>query len=269
MTERELRQFSRGMRRDIVELVHRAGSEGAHMGGCLSLVEILTVMYTDVLRFDPQRPDWDLRDRVVMSKNHSSIALYAAMHQAGLISDEEMRQPLYGEETFLYKHSRRNVSHGIEISGGSLGQGLSFAEGIALALRRKGNDSRVYAIVGDGECNEGAIWEAAALAGHMTLDKLTVIIDKNGLQLDGATKDIINMDNMAERWQTFGFDAVTVDGHDYEQLSAAFARRSGKPLAIVAETIKGKGVSFAEGNADWHDNVLTDELYRQAMEEIG
>ena len=269
MNEQEMTRFSRGMRRDIVELVHRAGNEGAHLGGCLSLVEILTVLYTSILRYDPKRPDWELRDRVVISKNHSSIALYAAMHQAGLISDSEIQLPLYGEDTFLYKHSRRNVAHGIEISGGSLGQGISFAEGIALALRRKGSDARVYAIVGDGECNEGSVWEAASLAGHLALDNLTVIVDKNGLQLDGATKDIINMDNMAERWSAFGFDAVTVDGHDYAQLNAVFARRSGKPLAVIAETVKGKGVSFAEGNVDWHDNVLTDELYRQAMEEVG
>lgn len=268
MNEQEMTRFSQGMRRDIVELVYRAGNEGAHLGGCLSLVEILTVLYTCVLRYDPQRPDWDLRDRVIISKNHSSIALYAAMHQAGLISDEEIKLPLYGERTFLYKHSRRDVSHGIEISGGSLGQGLSFAEGIAIALRRKGNDARVYAVVGDGECNEGAIWEAASLAGHLALDNLTVIVDKNGLQLDGATKDIVNMDNMEERWRAFGFDAVTVDGHSYLQLKAAFTGRSGKPRAIVAETVKGKGVSFAEGNVDWHDNVLTDALYRQAIEEI-
>ena len=127
----------------------------------------------------------------------------------------------------------------------------------------------VYAIVGDGECNEGSVWEAAALAGHLALNNLTVVIDKNGLQLDGATRDIVNMDNMEERWRAFGFDAVTVDGHDLTQLSLTFGRRSEKPRAIVAETIKGKGISFAERNPDWHDNVLTDELYHQAMEEIG
>lgn len=268
-TER-LGAFAQGMRRDIVEMVYRAGDEGAHLGGCLSLVDILTVLYNGLLRYDPTRPYWEGRDRVVLSKAHASIGLYAAMHQAGLITDEEFALPLYGEETFLYKHSRRNIVHGIEMSGGSLGQGLPFALGIALALQRKGNrESRVYAILGDGECNEGSVWEAAALAGHLKQANLSVIVDKNGLQLDGPTREILNMDNMAERWKAFGFDAVTVDGHDWMALSEALAYISDRPRAIIAVTVKGYGISFAENNVDWHDNVLTEELYRQAREEIG
>ena len=270
MNSKRLEAFAQGMGRDIVELVHRAGSEGAHLGGCLSLVDLLAVLYCEFLRYDPKRPDWEGRDRVVLSKAHASIGLYAAMHQAGLLSNEEFSLPLYGEDTFLYKHSKRNPAHGIEMSGGSLGQGLPFALGIALALQRKGNlTSQVYAILGDGECNEGSVWEAAALAGHLRQTNLTVIVDKNGLQLDGPTKAVLNMDNMAERWQSFGFDAVTVNGHDWAALSQAFASHSDKPRVIVAETVKGKGVSFAENNVDWHDNVLTDALYRQAKEEIG
>ena len=270
MNQKQMESFSKGMRRDIVELVYRAGSEGAHLGGSLSLVDILTVLYCEFLRYDPRKPDWEGRDRVVLSKAHASIGLYAAMHMAGLLSDTEISLPLYGDETFLYKHSERNIAHGIEMSGGSLGQGLPFALGIALALWKKGNrESRVYAILGDGECNEGSIWEAAALAGHLKQTNLTVIIDKNGLQLDGATEEIINMDNMEERWKVFGFDAITVDGHSYEDLSKAFAKISDRPKAVIAQTLKGRGVSFAENNVDWHDNVLTDMLYKQAKEEIG
>lgn len=263
-------EFARAMRRDIVELVHRAGSEGAHLGGCLSLVEILTVLYQEYLRFDPARPDWELRDRVVLSKAHASIALYAAMHQVGLLTDADMLQPLYGDSTFLFKHAKRSPSHGIEMSGGSLGQGLPFALGIAIALQQKGNTcSHVYAIVGDGECDEGSIWEAAALAGHLNQNNLTVIVDKNGLQLDGPTREVLNMENMAERWHAFGFETVEVDGHDVEQLRRAFALKANRPVAIIAHTTKGKGVSFAEDNVDWHDHALSDELYLQAMEEIG
>lgn len=270
MDLKHLETFSKGMRRDIVDLVYHAGSEGAHLGGCLSLVDILTVLYCEFLKYNPRKPDWEGRDRVVLSKAHASIGLYAAMHMAGLLSDAEIALPLYGDETFIYKHSERNIAHGIEMSGGSLGQGLPFALGIALALRKKGNhESRVYAILGDGECNEGSIWEAAALAGHLKQTNLTVIIDKNGLQLDGATNEIINMDNMEERWRAFGFDAVTVDGHNYEDLSKAFAKISDQPKAIIAQTVKGRGVSFAENNIDWHDNVLTDILYHQAKEEVG
>lgn len=270
MNLKQLELFSKGMRRNIVELVHRAGSEGAHLGGCLSIVDILTVLYCEFLRYDPQNPNWEERDRVILSKAHASIALYSAMYMSGLLSDEEIALPLYGKETFLYKHSERNVAHGIEMSGGSLGQGLSFALGISLALRKKGNlKSKVYAILGDGECNEGSIWEAAALAGHLKQTNLTVIIDKNGLQLDGATNEIINMDNMEERWRAFGFDAIMVDGHNYTDLSKAFEKKSVQPKAIIAHTLKGKGVSFAENNVEWHDNVLTDMLYNQAKEEIG
>ncbi len=269
MSPKSMEKFARGMRLDIVELVYRAGKEGAHLGGCLSLVDILTVLYCKFLRFDVKNPAWELRDRLILSKAHASIGLYAAMHQAGLLSDEQIALPLYGDETFLYKHSRRDVSHGIEMSGGSLGQGLSFALGIALALQRKGNNqSRVYAIVGDGECNEGSIWEAAALAGHLHQKNLTVIVDKNGLQLDGSTREILNMDNMDERWRAFGFDAKVVDGHDREAISSALAEQSEKPVAVIAQTIKGKGVSFAENNVDWHDNVLTEELYAQALREV-
>lgn len=270
MDEQELLSFSRRMRRDILDMGYRAGSEGAHLGGCLSLVEILSVLYSKVLRFDPQQLDWPLRDRVVLSKAHASIALYAAMHIAGLLTDEEIRQPLYGKDTFLYKHSKRSLAHGIEMSGGSLGQGLPFAVGIAYALRMKGNyTSRVFAIVGDGECDEGSIWESAAFAGHHQLTNLTVIIDKNGMQLDGATKDIINMENMAQRWQAFGFETMTVDGHDYRQLLAVFELCPSKPLAIVANTVKGNGVSFAQMNPVWHAGCLTDELYQKALEEMG
>lgn len=270
MNGREWEEFARGVRRDIVELAHRAGKEGAHLGGCLSLADILTALYNGSLRYDPSRPGWEERDRVVLSKAHASIALYAAMHRAGLISEEEFALPLYGDQTFLYKHAKRNVPHGIEMSGGSLGQGLPFAVGIAIALKRKGNRvSRVYAILGDGECNEGSVWEAAALAGHLKLDNLTVIVDRNRLQLDGWTSEIVNMDNMAERWRAFGFIACETDGHDRARLQQALAPMDGGPVAIIANTVKGKGVSFAENNVDWHDNVLTDELYARALREVG
>lgn len=269
MNQQALMQFSRCMRLDILGMVHRAGKEGAHLGGCLSLVEIFTVLYSEILHYDPKRPDWKLRDRVILSKAHASIALYAAMHAAGIYSDEEIQQPLYGKNTFLYKHSRRNLSRGLEMSGGSLGQGLPFGVGIALALLTQENtSSKVYVILGDGECNEGSIWEAAALAGHHKLRNLTVIIDKNQQQLDGYTKDIIGMDNMAERWESFGFKTCIVNGHNYQELLKAFQTSHTQPLAIIANTIKGKGISFVQLNQKWHANYLTDELYQKALEEV-
>lgn len=180
-----------------------------------------------------------------------------------------LSRPLYGKETFLYKHSKRDLAHGIEMSGGSLGQGFPFAVGIAMALLEKKNTvSHVYAIVGDGECNEGSIWEAAALAGHHRLPNLTVIVDKNQLQLDGYTHNILDMSNMEERWRSFGFEACTVDGHNYDALLRTIGEPHSDPFAVIANTIKGNGISFAQDNPDWHDNFLTDTLYQKALEEI-
>lgn len=258
------------MRRDILELCHRAGDVGAHLGGCLSLVELLAVLYTHHLRFDKSNPLDENRDRFVLSKGHGGIAQYAAMHVAGLLSDGEIALPLLGENTILFKHPRRNANAGIEFSGGSLGQGLPFAVGEAIALKMKGNSvSRVYALVGDGELNEGSMWEALSIAGHRKLDNLTVIVDRNGLQLDGFTRDIQRAENLSERFAAFGFETLEIDGHDPEAIDAALWVRPEKPYAILARAIKGRGVSFAENNADWHANVLTDGLYERAKRELG
>lgn len=273
MTEKERAALERAiavMRRDILELCHRAGNVGAHLGGCLSLVELLAVLYTRHLRFDSANPLWGERDRFVLSKGHGGIAQYAAMHASGILTDEQIALPLLGEDTILFKHPRRNASSGIEFSGGSLGQGLPFAVGEAIALNMKGNAvSRVYALAGDGELNEGSMWEALSIAGHQKLDNLTVIVDRNGLQLDGFTKDIQSAENLAERFAAFGFGTLEIDGHDPEAVDAALSVRPTKPFAILARTVKGRGVSFAENNADWHANVLTDELYERARRELG
>lgn len=273
MTEKERAALERAiavMRRDILELCHRAGGVGAHLGGCLSLVELLAVLYTRHLRFDKNNPLDENRDRFVLSKGHGGIAQYAAMHAAGILTDGQIAQPLLGEDTILFKHPRRNAEKGIEFSGGSLGQGLPFAVGEAIALNMRGNAvSRVYALVGDGELNEGSMWEALSIAGHRKLNTLTVIVDRNGLQLDGFTKDIQSAENLAERFAAFGFDALEIDGHDPEAIDAALSARPTKPFAILARTVKGRGVSFAENNADWHANVLTGELYERAGRELG
>lgn len=254
---------------DILRLCRRAGSVGAHLGGCLSLAEILTVLYTRHLRFDPENPLWDARGRFVLSKGHGGIAQYAAMHQAGILTDAEMAKSVLGEDTVLYKHPQRNPLRGIEFSGGSLGQGLAFAVGEAMAVRQKGFFARVYALVGDGELNEGSIWEALAVAGHQELSNLTVIVDVNGLQLDGFTKDVQRADDLAARFSAFGFAVLSVDGHDVSALDEAFLFTSARPTAILAKTKKGHGVSFAEDNADWHSRVLTDAEYAIACRELG
>lgn len=257
------------MRVDILDMCHRCGAEGAHLGSCMSLVEILAVLYTQVFRATPLDPHDEKRDRLFISKGHGSIAMYAAMRQAGILSNEEIQLPLMGDQTFLFKHSARLPEKGIESSSGSLGQGLSLGIGTCLGLKLKGNtDSRVYVIIGDGECNEGSIWEAALFAGARKLKNLTVIIDKNRLQLDGETAKILDMDDIAQKWAAFGFQTIDIDGHNpQEVLSALRVKANDKPIAIIAHTVKGHGVLFAENNVEWHQKHLTDELYEKAMEE--
>lgn len=259
------------IKKNIVEMCHRLGNNGAHLGGCLSLAEIMTVLYCKVLAVDDENLMSENRDRVIMSKGHGSIAMYAGMIQRGLINSLEDIGGLLGELNIYYKQEVRNVNHGLEFSSGSLGQGLAFAIGIAWSLKKKGNRvSKIYVVVGDGECNEGSVWEAASIAGHLKLDNIIVIVDKNGLQIDGRTADINCQNNMEERWRCFGFETVEIDGNNLKDVEIGLKHEhEGKPLAVIANTIKGNGVSYAANNVEWHQNVMTDELYKQALSDIG
>jgi transketolase N-terminal domain/subunit len=262
------------MRRDIVELCYRSPDHKAHLGGCLSAVEILCALYLDVMHLavSADDPNWDRRDRFVLSKGHAAFALYAALHQAGIFSDQDMKRPICGPDALPRRQVMRNPAHGLEATCGSLGMGLGYACGLAIALKRKNLPSHVYVLLGDGECDEGSIWEAAAFAAHNQLANLTVIVDANGLQLDGPTDEILSFGNMAERWAAFGFDAHEVDGHDVisvrDMLRDASKRKRGVPIALIAHTVKGKGVSFAENNIEWHDGTLDDALYQRALYEL-
>ena len=262
-TEEELKAIALDMRRDILQMSFNCGSMGAHLGGSMSAVEILAVLFADIMKHQGE-----LRDRFVMSKAHSVMALYAALKQIGKLTQEEINQGMK-KGSILYKHPCMNIEKGIEFSGGSLGQGLSLGVGTALALQKKQNcESNVYVLIGDGECDEGAIWEAAASASHYKLNNLTVVIDQNGLQNDGTTDEIMNFSNMKQRWEAFGFAALPVDGHNVIELEQAFRTVVDKPKAIIAKTIKGKGVSFAENVVDWHASYLTEELYKIALEDL-
>lgn len=262
MDEKGIKQYACNMRKDILKMGFNCGTMGAHIGGSMSIVEVLAVLFSEHINHEGEN-----RDRFIMSKAHSVMALYAALHQTGMITDEEIDNAMKSG-SFLYKHPRMNVEKGIEFSGGSLGQGLSLGVGTALALKMKKNKAKVYVVVGDGECDEGAIWEAAACASHYKLDNLTVIVDRNGLQNDGPTTEILNFDNMEQRWNAFGFHTQCIDGHDFEQIRSALELQSTLPKAIIAKTIKGKGISFAENVVDWHAAYLTEQLFVQAMEEL-
>lgn len=272
-TRAQLEDVARDMRRDVVDLCHRSPHHKAHLGGSLSAIDILCALYVDVMNTGAGKTGaaWDARDRFVLSKAHAAIALYAALHQAGLLSDEEMAEPVCGPDTLLYRQTQRNLAHGMEITAGSLGMGLGYASGLALALGRRGSSAHVFAMLGDGELNEGSVWESIAFAAHNHLANLTAIVDANGLQLDGACADILDCGDTARQWESFGFSPVEVDGHDVIAVrDALLAAReaTGRPVVVIAHTVKGKGLSFAENRVEWHDNILTDDLYEQALHEL-
>lgn len=252
------------MRKDIIEMTYSMGSTGAHAGGAMSMVEILATLYLAVMNYDADNTRWRERDRVILSKGHGVMALYAALKQKGVLKDLSSFKK---NVTDLYAHPSLNMDIGIECSSGSLGMGLSFGVGQALALKKKENPAHIYVILGDGECDEGSVWEAAMSAGHYGLDNLTAIIDTNHLQYDGETDAVMSLGNMEKKWQAFGWTTRVADGHSVEELYAAFMEPCSGPKAIIADTVKGKGVSFMENNVAWHNSSLSANNYEKAMQE--
>ena len=271
MTDKEtinkLRKAAKEIRKDVIQMTYNVGGIGAHIGGSLSLPEIITVLYLEILNFDPKNPSNENRDRFLLSKGHGVMAQYAVFKQLGMISEEELYN-FKKEGSWLTAHPTINPEKGIEFSSGSLGQGLGLGIGTAWALKMKGNlSSRVFVVLGDGECNEGSIWEGAMCAPQLHLNNLTVIVDKNGLQFDDKTTEIISMEDMEAKWKSFGWDTKTVDGHDVAALYEALKEKHDKPFALIANTVKGKGVSFIENVPKWHLGKLSKEQYEQAMAE--
>lgn len=262
------KELARKIRVDIVEMTYRMKSAGAHIGGALSLAEIMAALYGGAVNVSPDHLQDEERDRIIFSKGHGTMALYSAMRHANILSDQELLT-YKQNETVLYAHPSMLLEKGIEFSSGSLGQGLSLGVGTCLALKRKNNDlSRVYVILGDGECNEGSIWEAAESAAHFDCENLTAIIDRNHLQYDGQTTEIMNDESLEEKWRSFGWRAKSIDGHDVAQLLQALTTDAKGPLAIIADTVKGKGVSFMENNPLWHNHSLNESQYKQAITEL-
>jgi len=260
-------QAAREMREACLRMGFTTGFNGAHFGGGLSMVEIMAALYVGVMRVDPERPLWPERDRFILSKGHGALAYYAALHQRGFVTADEL-MGFKSNETFLYGHPSRNPDRGIEFSSGSLGLGLALGVGTAMGMRRLGNfESRVFVVMGDGECNEGSVWESALCGAHFGLDNLVAIVDKNGLQYDGDTENILTMESMSAKWDSFGWTAIDVDGHDIVQLLEALAVPTSRPKAIIAHTVKGKGVSFMENDASWHHKRLSKEQLDQALAE--
>lgn len=268
MNKEQLELVCRNMRRDCLVMADAAGVSGLHFGGTLSMIEIIATLYLNVIKTGETRFISEDRDRVIISKGHGVPAVYAVLHQMGIVSDEELKT-FKTDKTELYGHPCTNSRLGIEVSTGSLGQGLSFGVGVALALKCKNNmHSRVYVILGDGECDEGSVWEAAMAASKYKLDNLVVIIDQNQIQYDGKTEEIMPLNSLQSKWCSFGWECETIDGHDVLQCQNAFLKTAHIPRAIIAQTIKGKGISFMEGVPSWHHAVMTQSQRRQAWEEI-
>ena len=264
----ELKQLIKNLRRDIIRITGLAGS--GHPSSAFSALEILTALYFRVLRHDPETPNWPERDRFILSKGHAAPGLYVVLAHAGYFPVEQLKT-LRKLESPLQGHPEKNRLPGIEASTGSLGQGISIGIGMALAARLDRKDHRVYVLTGDGELDEGQVWEAAMFATHYQLDNLTVIVDRNKLQQDSWCKEVMNTEPLSEKWQSFGWYVIDINGHDLEQVIAAFAEArkvKGKPAVIIARTVKGKGVSFMENSTGFHGVAPTTEQVELALKEL-
>ncbi len=263
-----LKQTAARVRLGVIDSVHAASS--GHPGGSLSITDILTYLYFEEMNVDPKNPKWEDRDRFVLSKGHTAPALYAVLAEKGFFDREELLK-LRHVDSFLQGHPDMKGTPGIDMSTGSLGLGISTACGMALAAKIKGKDYRTYTVVGDGESEEGQVWEAAMFAAHYKLDNLCVILDWNGLQIDGPITEVMNPTPHKEKFEAFGFHVISIDGHDFDAVEAAFKEArtvKGKPTAIIAKTVKGKGVSFMENQVGWHGSAPNDEQYAIAVAEI-
>lgn len=264
----ELEKVAKDVRKGIIEEVYRA--ESGHPGGSLSIADILTVLYFNVLNIDPKNSKWEDRDRFVLSKGHCSPALYSVLANRGYF-DKELLKTFRNLESDLQGHPDMNKVQGVDMTTGSLGQGLSVANGMAIAGKLNNKQYRVYCLLGDGEIEEGQVWEAAMTANKYKLDNLCVIVDNNNLQIDGTIEEVMSSYPIDEKFKSFGFQIINIDGHNIQEIIDAFdvaKNVKGKPTCIIAKTIKGKGVSFMENKAEWHGKAPTEEQYNLAIEEL-
>ncbi len=256
------------VRMGIIESTHSA--KAGHPGGSLSATEIFTYLYFKEMNIDPKNPKWEDRDRFVLRKGHAAPGLYATLAHRGFFPVEDLKT-LRKIDSYLQGHPNMNLVPGVDMSTGSLGQGVSTAVGMALAAKHTGKSNRVYSLLGDGEIQEGQVWEACMAAAHYKLDNLCIVVDNNGLQIDGNIKDVMSPYPIVGKLEAFGFKTLAIDGHDFDAIEDAFATAKatkGVPTAIVITSVKGKGVSFMENDAGWHGKAPNDAEYEQAMAEL-
>ncbi|WP_372998125.1 transketolase [Lutispora sp.] len=264
----QLKEKANIIRKDIIEMLAEAKS--GHPGGSLSAVEILTYLYFKEMNVDPSNPQWQDRDRFILSKGHGAPVLYSTLAEKGYFPKGELMK-LRKTGAMLQGHPDMKGTPGVDMSTGSLGQGLSASNGMALAAKLDNKNYRVYALLGDGEMQEGQVWEAAMTSAHYKLDNLTVFIDNNGLQIDGTNEEVKNINPIEDKWKVFGWHVITIDGHDLQQIEKAVEdakNTKGKPTAIIAKTVKGKGVSFMENQVGWHGVAPNAEQKEQALKEL-
>ena len=261
--------MSKRMKKNLLDTALAAGASSSHFGGGLSLIDITATLYGAILKYDPKNPEWSERDRFILSKGHGVLGYYTALVEAGFIPKKDLLS-FEKTDSYLLGHSVKNRAKGIEFSNGSLGMGLALGIGVALAGKRRKNAFNIFVVMGDGECNEGSVWEAALAAPQFKLDNLFAIVDRNNFQQTGSNAEIMSVGDLESKWESFGWQVVGVDGHNIEELYEAFTAEyeKNKPVAIIAHTIKGKGFSFSENNNDWHHAPLTKSQYEIAINEL-
>ena len=267
--QKDLKSHAANIRRSILRIAEQS-SGPSHIGGSFSIVEILTYLYGHYLNIKIDDPRWMQRDRFILSKGHAALGFYVALTEFGIMP-ESVLESYKKDESKIIAHPIQDLDFGIESSNGSLGHGLAFGVGLAWATRAKNQENRIVVLLGDGECNEGSVWEAAMSAAHLQLTNITAIVDANGLQSDGTTESVMKINQIENVWKSFGWEAIKINGHDFTEIDKAFktSQTISAPVVIIAETTKGKGVSFMENNNEWHHNRLTKANYDLAMAELG
>jgi len=262
-------EFKKNIQKSILDISLVAGAKSAHIGGALSSVDLFSVLLNGIANFNSSNFKEDSRDRIILSKGHACLVLYASLIELGIIKKNQLKN-FEGDNSDFAGHPIRNKNFGIEFSSGSLGMGLSYAVGLSIAFKRKKMNNKVFAIIGDGECNEGVVWEAIMSINHFNLNNLIILVDKNNFQQTGSINDIMKNESLARKFNSFGINSVEIDGHDhkiiFEKLKESIS--SQKPSAIIAKTTKGHGFKLFENNNNWHHAILTSEIYKKLIEEI-
>ena len=264
----EIKNFSKRVRKHILEMALYAGASSSHFGGALSIVEIISTLFSNQMNLNEKNRHSETRDRFILSKGHACLAYYAALCEIGFIKKDELKT-FEKNDSNLLGHPVANKELGIEFSNGSLGMGLSLGIGLCISSKKKKSNFKVYVILGDGECNEGSVWEAMMAASHFKLDNLYTFIDRNNFQQTGSNNEIMSLDNLKSKLISFGWNTIEIDGHNINEISNALnLNDKNKPTAVIANTVKGKGFSFSENNNSWHHAVLTKSTYEKALTEL-